>query len=116
MGSFGANAISLATEVFRKVSLTESDFVQLQSELQPVNLSRSSAPYTAMDVSTSKLLFLHSRSSVDEEAIAYFAAGDAASDGQLALSNGVDIETVEGCNQGPRYQIISRSNRPEVVD
>jgi len=54
-----------------------------------------------MGVSAIKSAFLHSRSSVDDAAVAYFATCDAASGGNLVpqptvdSSMGVDIETLD---------------------
>ena len=91
----------LVGQIFRKANLTKTDFAELQQKLQSVNPSRNSASYTNMRVSAIKSAFLHSRSSDDDEAVAYFTTCDAASGGDLvpqpivSSSMGVDIENLD---------------------
>ncbi|KIM46713.1 hypothetical protein M413DRAFT_23080 [Hebeloma cylindrosporum] len=91
----------LVGKVFRKASLTKTDFVELQRVLQSANPSRTSAAYTALDVSADKAAFLRSRSSIDDEAASYFATYDTSSDGDLVpqpfvdSANDPDIQTLD---------------------
>jgi hypothetical protein len=93
----------LVGQIFRKANLTKTDFAELQHKLrvQSVNPSQSSTSFFNMRVSAIKSAFLHSRSSVDDETLAYFATCDAASGGKLVpqpiigSSMGVDIETLD---------------------
>jgi len=67
----------LVASIFRKANLTETDFTELQNTLELLNPSRSSTAYTAVKDLASKAAFLHARSSVDNDAVSYFATCDA---------------------------------------
>lgn len=69
------NRRDLVGQVFRKVNLTKTDFAEFQSKFQSDNQS-------PIDILASKAAFLHSRSSIDDEAVAYFAT-DATFEGKL---------------------------------
>jgi len=76
---------NLVGQIFHKVNLTKTNFVELQDQdqLQSINPSHSSTSYITVDVFASKSGFLRSRSFINEEAIVYFTTCDAAPDGNL---------------------------------
>ena len=51
----------LLGEIFRTVTLTENDFIELQRQLQELNPKRSSKKYEAADVLATKSAFLRSK-------------------------------------------------------
>ena len=81
------NRHDLVGQVFLKANLTQTDFAEFQSRFQSDN-------QFPIDILASKAAFLLSRSSVDDEAVAYFAS-DATFDGKLGpqpfvgLPNGI---------------------------
>src|SRR5271154_1228246 len=58
----------LLDQIIRTVTLDESDFIQLQIELQSLNPSRGSDSYAPTDVQCAKSAFLRSRNDLIVEA------------------------------------------------
>ena len=92
------NRCDLVGQVFRKANLTKTDYTEFQSKLQSDNQSPK-------DILASKAAFLRSRSSTDDEAVAYFAS-DATFDGKLVPQPFV----------GPPNGVTSPNLNDEVLD
>jgi hypothetical protein len=65
------------------VNLTETDFIELQNQLESLNPSRSSKLYEAVDVVATKSSFLRSLNPIDFNAAAHLAKSDMGSNNNL---------------------------------